>query len=413
MGVDFRSAPLEVREQLAFSQPQIAELLTHCSGHGFTEMVVLATCNRTEFYLVPGNHTGSPTAALLSVIKLWRPGPQPDYAACDRFEHRGDEAVRRLFRVAAGLESQILGDTHIQSQVRQAFDSARRAGTLGPGLALAGACALRAAKQVRRRTALSAGAASLGAATLRSIRKWRTGKAPLQVALIGSGEAARDIATHLSKSSDCQLQFLARRNEAAVDMASQYSGRARQWQEARFVLQNVDVIVAATAAQLPFLTESALAATLFVGRRVLLVDAGVPRNADPAVANLPDVTLFDIDHLEHDHARSIAQRSMQIPLAEEIVEAELRRWKRRVAWQYVEPAVKDLYSAAEQLRLSLLSETRVNTDLNRATRRLMNSLLAAPVKRLRDTVFLAAEDHGIEGAVEAVRLLTPALSHRR
>lgn len=412
LGVDFRSASLEVREQLSFTAAEAAGFLRLCSPPVFEELAVLSTCNRTEFYAVCEPQTDA-TAALLAKLRQWRPDTQPVYRDCARFQQQGEQAVRGLFRVACGLESQILGDTHIQTQLRQAIEIAREAGRLGPVLGAAAECALRSAKRVRRQTAISAGSASVGAAVLRSIRKWVQSRDPLRILIIGAGQAARDIAAHLSKSRSFSLTFTARRIEAAEDIAATYGGRTRPWQALEREVTETDVVVSAVSARVPVLSP-ALMTELTVRRRkpLLVVDAGVPRNADPLIGEIRGVTLLDIDCLEREQAAARAQRESQIPAAEAILDQEIERWRRLAAWRQVEPAVKQLYLAAEQLRLSIVEQAHPKTDIDRVTGKLVKTLLAGPVQKLRQAVFCAPGAQSSE-AIEAFRQMAPLLSQRR
>lgn len=412
LGVDFRSASLQVREQLSFTPAEAAGFLELCSPPGFEELAMLSTCNRTEFYAVCPTQTDA-TAALLAKLRQWRPDTQPVYRDCARFQQTGEQAVRGLFRVACGLESQILGDTHIQTQLRQAIEIARKSGRIGPVLGAAADCALRAAKRVRRQTAISAGSASVGAAVLRSIRKWSSSRRPLSVLVVGAGQAARDIAAHLAKSRSFSLAFTARRREAAEDIAATYGGDVCAWQSLEARLAAADVVVSAVSARVPVFSPVSMT-ELAAGRRwpLLVVDTGVPRNADPLIAGIAGITLLDIDCLEREQSAARAQRESQIPAAEAILDEEIERWRRLAAWRQIEPAVKQLYLAAEQLRLRVVEQAHPKTDIHRVTGKLVKTLLAGPVQNLRQAVFCATGAQGGQ-AIETFRQLAPLLSERR
>ncbi|MDX1982395.1 MAG: hypothetical protein SFV51_19125 [Bryobacteraceae bacterium] len=408
-GVDFRGASIAVREQLGFTGHEVVGFLAKLPRHIFREAMLVATCNRTELYAL----CEDPSEALRGFVesaKSFRPGVQPDYHDCLRFQQEGEDAARQLFRVTAGLESQILGDSHILTQVREAMEAARRADTLGPVLRTSADSAIRAAKLVRKQTGLSAGSAGIGAAVLRSVRKWRAGCAE-SFLIAGAGQAARDIAHHVAKLRPRRLAFTARRGEAAAEIAACYSGIAAGWADLGAEIGNSDVIVTATPARLDAFSQRALSGYL-TNRPRLIIDAGLPRNVDPEAAQLPGVTLVDLDSLEREQSAALAERARQIPAAEAVIAQELVRWRRLMAWREVEPEVKSLYLAAEHLRASLAASRQPSQDIDRITSRLVNQALAGPVRRLRSAVFTGGEAEAAR-ALAAFRLMAPFVAEER
>lgn len=327
-GVDYRHAPVEVREELSYTREQALELLPQLTElNGVQEALLLATCNRTEFYLAYAE--ASPLNSLLELLRKKRPGARSLHEDCLRFVESEDRAVWHLFRVAAGIDSQILGDTHIVSQVKQAHRIAAEAGTLGPLLDRMVTESLRAAKRARRETEIGKGAASVGAGVLRSVRRAFADLAQVRVLVLGAGEAGRDIAFHLSKIRLARLTFAARKSDQAALMAREFQGRTLRWDELEDGLASFDVLVTATSARLEKLNACALRPALH-GRNqpLLIVDAGIPRNVDAAVSELPNVRLLNLDLLEREQEQVLAARSREIPRVEAILLEELDRWRR-------------------------------------------------------------------------------------
>lgn len=421
LGVDFRRAPIDVRERLSFSGPEAELLLTHLRGTGFDEALLIATCNRTEFYIVSG-FGSSAVGRLIEELKQCRPDAKPAYQDCHRYTAEGGGAIQHLFRVAAGLESQILGDSHVLAQVREAVARARRARTLGGTLETAITCALRAAKRVRRQTSLSAASTSIGAAALRSIRRHRPRPEQAPILVVGAGQAARDIAFHLAKIRPHALRFAARRPEAGAAMAAEYGGEAVAWDRLADAVAEAGVVITAIGDRLAELSQHQLEARRGSSAPpLLIVDAGVPRNVDPSIGRLAGVTLVDVDSLEQERAAALSFRSQQVPLAEEILVEEFGRWALRSEWLAVKPALKELYLAAERVRTELMEEATSRRqhfghfDVERVdgiTRRLTKRLLAGPVERLRCAMRGPLEPPGaaLTGwALDGLKFAAPAL----
>lgn len=329
IGVDYRRAPLEVREELSFTREQALELLPQLAGgNGAKEAMLLATCNRTEIYLA--SEDGSPVAATLEILRHARRGARALHEDCLRFMEVGDRVALHLFRVASGIDSQILGDTHIVTQVKQAHRVAVEAGTLGPVLDRTVTESLRAGKRARRETSIGRGAASVGAAVLRSVRHVFSDPSRVRALVLGGGEAGRDIASHLSKVGLARLSFSARTRSQAEEMAREFRGSVVEWDQTREQLQTTDVLVTATSARLAMLECRSIFTRECAAReqQLLIVDAGIPRNVDPAVAELPNIRLMNLDSLVQEQELALAARRRQVPLVEAILAQELGRWKR-------------------------------------------------------------------------------------
>lgn len=419
MGVDFREAPLSVREQWSFTREEAGRFLEGLARRRRldgepAEALLLSTCNRTELYLV--SRLGAAVGARIAdELESLRPEAALLAAPCLRCREQGDRAVERLFRVAAGLESQLLGDSHIAGQLRQAAESARAKGLLGRVLESAVVGALRAARRVRSETGLAAGAPGVGAAVLRSIRRHCGDLRLAKVLVLGAGGAASDIAHHLSKARPAELWFAARRSEQAVRLARRFQGRAAVWKGCMELLAGVDVVVGATSGRLELLSCENLRRVCErrQGKPLLVIDAGVPRNAQPEAALLSGVVVVDIDCLDQEQQRRLALRRTQIPAAEQIVAEEVLRWKRRLEWLQIEPAIKELYLRAEQVRRRLLDEDKNRRCAEELTRLLVRRLLDGPVRRLRRAVICGgqrAEDfQGVASALGCITQ-TPALA---
>ena len=328
LGIDHRSAPVGIREELSLTGAQAMGVLPELlNGSGAREGFVLSTCNRTEFYFV---HEGdTPIAAVLEMLGAQWPKVQAFHKSYLQCVPNEAQAVAHLFRVASGIESQVLGDTHIVAQVKDAHRIADQAGTLGPILDRALTASLRAAKRARTETAIGRGATSVGGAVLRSMRRVFTDLERARVLVLGGGAGGRDIARHMSKVRLGGLSFSTRNPSQAAILAKEFHGTEVAWDNVPRELVTTHVLIAATSARLEVLSRKSIQQfTSGRNEQLLIVDTGVPRNAEPAVAELPLVQLLNLDSLAREHERALAARREEIPKVEAILAEELVRWQR-------------------------------------------------------------------------------------
>ncbi|MBK8231574.1 MAG: hypothetical protein IPK72_13540 [Candidatus Eisenbacteria bacterium] len=280
LGVNFRTAPAAVREALSYDRDQARDLLSRAKARfPGSEALILSTCNRTEFYLVPHANQAMATAWLREVRELRSTAPifHPN---CGLYQARDLDAVRHLFRVASGLESAVLGDVQILAQLREACSAARAAGTFGPWLGEITSRAARLGRSVRSESSISRGAASVGSALAELLRR-RYPSAPPDLALLGAGEAGANIAFHLAKRFPGKLQILSRDRSRADRVAAVSGGRSASWDELDRVLSETDVVISALKSPQPVLTTERLRqATAVRSKPLLVIDAGMPRNVE-------------------------------------------------------------------------------------------------------------------------------------
>jgi glutamyl-tRNA reductase len=381
-GVNYRTAPVAVREAWHFTSPKAHALLRRTAGAlPGLEAVVLSTCNRTEFYLAAEAGTLA-VARWRALVREGRPQGPFLGGRGRRYERRGRAAVRHLFRVAAGLDSAILGDVQILSQVKTAWSLAAKAGTLSKSLQQTLHHAASVGRRARSETGISQGCASIGSA----LAGWLAPRCraaacgqPAHIVVLGAGEAARNIAHHLSKQRLGRLSFLNRTESRAADLAKQCAGRAYPWQALPEVLAAADVVVAATAAPRPVLGRSLLEQVVGSrpGRPLLVVDVGLPRNVEPG----GPAEVVGIDALREQQESVLRQRQTAVPAVEALVEQEVRAWRRWWAARPVEALIKRLYQevhrhcdlvAHELAAVSAVPPKRVEEIVSRSVKRLLH-----------------------------------------
>jgi glutamyl-tRNA reductase len=266
-----------------------------------------------------------------------------------RYARQGQAAARHLFRVACGLDSAVLGDVQILSQVRAACSLAAQAGALGKCLQQTFQAAVAVGRQARAETAISRGCASIGSA----LADWLALRCPpltsgqaVRIVLLGAGDAARNIAHHVSKRGLGELCILNRTEGRAVELARSCAGRALPWEALAEALTEADVVIAATAAPQPVLGRALLEQVLRrrPARPLLVIDAGLPRNVEPGAA----AEVVDLDALEEQQAAVLHRRQAAVPMVEALVQRAVREWRRQRAAAPIEGLIKRLYQEADR-----------------------------------------------------------------
>ena len=292
-GLSHKTAPVELREQLAVKQSEIVDLAFVLKRFGhLDEIVLLSTCNRVEIY----GATRQATGHIKSLLQL--PCAEP----CDLDSHiylyEGAAAARHLLRVTAGLDSMILGETEIIGQIKNAYEIARNAGLTGGVLNRLFQRAFQATKEIRTRTGIGRGTVSIKSTAVELIRK--TDLSQQSIMVLGAGEMAECCLRLLVKEGARSILVANRSFDRAIDLAIQYGGQAVCLGDCLFEMPDVDVVIAATSSAETLLYRDDIERLMEARRHrpLLLVDLAVPRNVEPTVGGLENVSLYNIDDLE-------------------------------------------------------------------------------------------------------------------
>ncbi len=356
-GVNHRTAPLEVRERFAHAAREVPPTLERVLAAGAQGGVLLSTCNRTEFYVadpedaVPG--------AVWSVLSE-RLGDGRSASAFG-YSERDRAAVRHLYRVSAGLDSMILGESEIQGQVREAWEIARD--RAGPVLHRLFQSALFVGARVRSETGLATGTASAPSAAVALAGKIFHALAGRSALILGAGDMAELAATCLA-SEGVRVTLVANRTyERASAIAEALGARALTLDEAWEHFGDTDIVLSSTAAPHAVVTWDRVAPAIARrrGRPLCILDLGVPRDVEPAVGQLENVFLYDLDDLQAVAAQAAAERRRDIPAAERIVSEEVERFWAWYGGRVVVPVLTELRDRLEAVR---------RAELERALRRL-------------------------------------------
>jgi glutamyl-tRNA reductase len=393
VGTSHRLAPVEVRERVAVDVDAAAALAARLAGEG--EAVCLSTCNRTELYVATedGDEADSRVTEALAELA----GVPPDELEPHLYRLEHEAAAVHLFRVAAGLDSLVPGEGEILGQVRTAYER----GAVGPLLDRLFSHALHTGKKVRTDTAIaespgttSSAAAALAAQVFGDLDGAR-------IAIVGAGKIGKRAARRLTKRG-ASLSFIANRTEArARELAAEVGGETIPLERLVEATKGADIVVSSTSSTGFVLTKEALAPAISArkGRPLLLIDLAVPRDLDPAINDLPDCYVYDIDDLEavvHETARG---REAEFAKAEAIAVEEASRFREWLAAREVAPTIASLRERAEAIRrgelakasgrLAGLSERERNA-VESLTSQIVNKLLHEPILRLKEAA--AAED---------------------
>ena len=327
LGISHKSAPVALRERLAFSDGQADRLVRELVARDeVREAVAISTCNRTEIYLVASDAVDAESELLGRLAR--RAGIRPTQLAGLVISPRNCDAARQLFRVTAGLESMIVGEAEVQGQVKRAYERALTAGTTGPLTNHLFRAALQTGKRVRTETGLAPSRTSVSTVAVDLARDVVGDLAERRVVIIGAGETAELTARALADQGVSTIFVANRRADRALALAERFGGRVASLQELPERLEEADIVVSSTASPHALIDADDLAVVMAARghRPLLLIDIAVPRDIEHACAEIEGVTVYDIDDLQRVVARNLEVRAGERSAAEAIVEQEMQRF---------------------------------------------------------------------------------------
>jgi glutamyl-tRNA reductase len=329
VGVSHATAPLALRERVELDERRAAALLGSLTGRGeIDEAAALSTCNRTELYLAASDVDDAVRAAKTELALIGGMSRE-ELDGAIRTLH-GIEAVRHLFRVAAGLESMILGEAEIQGQVRRSYERALSLGTSGPIINRLFQDALRAGKRVRTETCISRHKVSVASVAVELARRELGDLGGRHALVIGAGKHGALTARALTAAGVQTVYVANRARDRAEDLARRFGGKTASFDDLAGELRRCDLVLTCTSCPHRVLTRRELAAAVR-GRRLVIVDTAVPRDVEPSAAELRGVTLYDLDAIQHEMARSLSAREEEARSAAPIIEEEVAMFERWLA----------------------------------------------------------------------------------
>lgn len=348
LGLNHHTAPISVRERVAFQAERMREALLDLTGdgRGVNEAVILSTCNRTELY-VAAEGAESVADWLAGFHRMGLPEIAPYLYAYPQ-----QDAVRHVFRVASGLDSMVLGEPQILGQVKEAARQAEEAGTLGTVLGKLFQNSFSVAKEVRSTTAIGANIVSMAAAGVHLVERIFDNVSEQRLLFIGAGEMIALCAAHFAACKPRRVAIANRTQANAQVLAERFGGEVLRLEEVAEVLPEFDVVVSCTGSPLPIVGLGMVERAIKVRRHhpMVMVDLAVPRDIEREVANLDDIFLYTVDDLAQIVASGMESRQAAVVEAETIIEERVEGFLHWVAARNAVPTIRALREHAEAMR---------------------------------------------------------------
>ena len=393
LGVSHKTAPVDVRERLDFSSRDLgAAVEALATRPSAAESVVLSTCNRSEIYVASENPERA-REDIVAFLSHYHSLP-PESFAPHLFSFGDDAAAKHLFRVAAGLDSLVVGEPQILGQVKDAFETAAGRRCTGPMLSKLFHWSFGVGKRVRTETALGEGAVSISFAAVALARKIFGRLEGRRVLVIGAGEISSLTAEHLRSQGVGEMVITSRTTAHAETLASTVGGTAAPWDDVTALLNTADIVVTATGSQRPILTRAQVETT--TGRHrpdpLFIIDLAVPRDVEPSVGDIEQVFLYNVDDLQSIVQENLSRRTREIAHAETIVAEELLKfatWQRSRGAVPTVVALRQRFDAIRRSELQRLDgklaglspDARARVD--EVTRLIVEKLLHEPTEQLK------------------------------
>ncbi len=390
IGVNHKTAPIEVRERIAISREDLPETTRALAAlPGVAECMIVSTCNRVEILASIESSSTELTGFLQRHFGL-----DEALLAPHLYEHRDQDAVRHLFRVAASLDSMVVGEPQILGQVKEAFAVARASGTVGGQLDHLLQCTFAAAKKVRTETEIGSNSVSIASVAVELAQKIFGSLQGRTVFLVGAGKMSELAARHLVQQGAGAILVTNRTQERARRMAETFQGRVIPFDQLHETASQADIVISSTGAPHPIFRREHGRAFLQQRRNrpMFFIDIAVPRDVDPAMGKLEGIFVYDIDDLQQVAASHMAERSREAMDAEALIESEVERFRQRQRTINVAPAIVALQQQAEEMRQVELKRAQARLGsltaeqlaaVEALTRGLVNKLLHPPMQALK------------------------------
>jgi glutamyl-tRNA reductase len=394
LGVNHKTAPIELRERIAISREQLPDVTRALAEMpGVAECMIVSTCNRVELITALDGKVDGKDVDLAAFL-CRRFGLDSALLASHIYQHRDRQAVRHLFRVAASLDSMVVGEPQILGQVKEAFSVARESGTVGGQLEHLLQSAFSAAKKVRSETEIGSSSVSIASVAVEMARKIFGSLHGRTVFLVGAGKMSELAARHLVQQGAGTILVTNRTLERARKMAEPFKGRVVPFEQIYEAAAEADIIVTSTGA--PHHIFNPEHGKAFLHRRrnrpMFFIDIAVPRDVNPAMSKLEGLFVYDIDDLQQVAASHMAERSRSAEDAEAMIAGEVERFHQRQRTVNVAPAIVALQRQAEELRQGELRRMQARLGnltpeqleaVEALTRGLVNKFLHPPMLALK------------------------------
>jgi glutamyl-tRNA reductase len=394
IGCNHRTAPVEFRERVSFTPEQAVHAAGELRKQGILEeAVVLSTCNRSELYGVPGDAGPAAAEAMETFFTSFHQIPREELNG-RLYRWMGADAVRHLYRVAAGLDSMMLGEAEILGQLRTAYNQALEHGSTGPVLNRMFQGAIEVGKRVRAETEVGARPMSVALAGVKLAERVFGNLKGHSALIVGAGAVAEQVVEHLQNRGIGSLRVVNRSFERAAELARKMGGEAVAWESLESVVGVPDILVTSVGGTGPVLTREMLERAIAArnGRPVFVMDLGVPRNVAADAAGLYNLYLYNIDDLGEIVEQNKKSREAEIPRAEALIAEHLAKfeaWRAAIEAGSIMDDLRDRFHKHRELLIrEKLSEMKDVTPEERAriahiTEELIERVLEDPAQKLR------------------------------
>jgi len=408
IGVNHKTAPVEVRERLAISESRLPEAVRRFAAHpGIDEGMILCTCNRVELVAQTKNGSADLRGFLRQYFQL-----DPGLLEPHLYEYREKDAVRHLFRVTASLDSMIVGEPQILGQVKEAYATARAVGAVRSELDQLLTRAFAVAKRVRTETAVGSSAVSVASVAVELARKIFGSLNGKYVYLVGAGKMSELAARHLMAHGAAAIFVANRTYERAQRLAAKFEGQAIRFEELYNTCDRADIVITSTGA--PHAIFRREHGELFLSRRknrpMFFIDIAVPRDVDAGMNKLDGIFVYDIDDLQQAVSSHVADRQKEAERAEAIITIEVDRFQSRLQTLDVVPTIVSLQDHLETIRQAEIDRVRGRLGqlspeqemaVETLTRGIVNKIMHTPISTLKT----AARESQATTVIDLVRRL--------
>lgn len=413
-GVNHRSAPVEVRERLAFDEPSLALALDSLKGRpGVQEGMILSTCNRVEIALACEENLNG--EALVHQFLADTRKVDPEWVRRYLYRYQDRDAIRHLFRVAASLDSMVVGEPQILGQLKTAYALAKDHGVIDSFLDALLTRAFSVAKRVRSETEIGANAVSVSYAAVELAREIFGSLKNKKVLLIGAGKMSEAAARHLKRCGVANISVTNRTRSRAEEMARLFEGKIVDYERYLAFLPEVDIVITSSGAPHFILTQADVRKIIAARKNapMFVIDIAVPRNVEPSVNEIDNVFLYDIDDLQKVVDTNLKGRKQEAEDAEQIIAEEVERMVSRLKSREIVPMIVSLQEQLESMRQAELARfhgklsglTREQEEaVEQLTRSMINKIAHGPISELRKQASQPDGHHFVSAIRKVFRL---------
>jgi len=390
IGVNHKTAPVEVRERLAIPDSRLPEALRHLTQHpGIDEALILSTCNRVELLAQTRNGSADLRGFLCQYFHLDSTELDPHF-----YEYRERDAIRHIFRVTSSLDSMVVGEPQILGQVKEAYATARAVGAVHSQLDLLLTRAFAVAKRVRTETAVGSSAVSVASVAVELAKKIFGNLHGKTVFLVGAGKMSELAARHLLAHGAASIFVANRTYDRAIRLAEKFNGQAIEFTRLYDSCDRGDIVITSTGA--PHAIFRREHGEMFLSRRknrpMFFIDIAVPRDVDPEMNKLDGIFVYDIDDLQQAVASHVSDRGKEAERAEAIIAAEVERFQARLQTLDVVPTIVSLHDHLETIRQAEIDRVRGRLGpmtpeqemaIETLTRGIVNKIMHTPISTLK------------------------------